>query len=254
MLTLEMLKTLWPHGNSKIGGLLEAMAASAAAVFAKYGISSDLVIAHLMAQISHECGAGTQVVENLNYSEVRMMQVWPSRFPDYASTAGYANNPRNLANRVYNGRMGNAIGSDDGWNYRGRGSSQTTGKEGYARLSAKLGRDFIINPDLVNLPSLFLECGAADFIICGCLDFALKDDILGVTRKLNGGIIGLDQRKSWLSLWKKALAGASVAPSISTVSKPLPPPPVVVVPEMPDSALGKFFKALVALFSKGKPS
>lgn len=207
MITLALMRSLWPHGNSKIPGLIEGIVASAPTVFPKYTIDNNLLVAHVMAQISHECGAGTEVVENLSYSEVRMMQVWPSRFPNYASTAGYAHNPRTLADKVYNGRMGNAVGTDDGWNYRGRGASQTTGKEGYARLAVKTGLPLVEHPDLVNTPSNFLECGVADFILCGCLPYAKTDDVVGVTKRLNGGIIGLDQRKVWLTKWKHALAG-----------------------------------------------
>ena len=120
---------------------------------AKYGITTPLLVAHVMAQISHECGAGHDVVENLNYTAGRMMQVWPSRFPTMARRAPYAGNPRALANKVYNGRMGNASGSDDGWNFRGRGASQTTGREGYARLAKATGLDLVNHPDLVNDPA-----------------------------------------------------------------------------------------------------
>jgi putative chitinase len=201
----EALRQLWPHGNSRIAGLTEGMTASAATVFGRYDIASTLLIAHVMAQISHECGAGTEVIENLNYSAARLRQVWPSRFPTRAGAAPYAHNPRALANKVYNGRMGNRSGSDDGWNFRGRGAVQTTGRDGYARLAEATGLDVIAHPDLVNDPAHFLECGAADFIICGCLPYARKDDLRGVTTRLNGGLIGLSQRRVWLARWKAAL-------------------------------------------------
>src|ERR1700709_2117746 len=206
----EALSRLWPVGDTKIPGLRDGIAASAQAVFAKYGINSPLLAAHVMAQISHECGAGHDVVENLNYSAGRMMQVWPSRFPTMASAAPYAGNPRALANKVYNGRMGNAAGSDDGWNFRGRGASQTTGREGYMRLAKATGLDVVSDPDLVNDPRYFLECGVADFILCGCLPFARADDVLNVTRRLNGGTVGLAQRQMWLAKWKVALGTAPI--------------------------------------------
>ncbi|MEH6951025.1 glycoside hydrolase family 19 protein [Nitrobacter sp. NHB1] len=199
------LRRLWPRGNSSIAGLIEGMTATAPAVFDKHGIAAPLLIAHVMAQISHECGAGTAVIENLNYSAIRMTQVWPSRFSTAASAAPYAHNPRALANKVYNGRMGNRPGSDDGWNFRGRGAVQTTGREGYARLAAATGLDVVREPGLVNDPRYFLECGVADFVNCGCLTFARKDDLRGVTKRLNGGFVGLPQRKAWLSKWKAAL-------------------------------------------------
>src|ERR1700712_4691581 len=117
----EALSRLWPSGDAKISGLRAGIVAAAPAAFAKYQITKPLLVAHVMAQISHECCAGSEVIENLNYSAGRMMQVWPSRFPTMASAQVYAGNPRALANKVYNGRMGNASGSDDGWNFRGRG-------------------------------------------------------------------------------------------------------------------------------------
>ncbi len=135
----DALTRLWPNGDQKVPGLRAGMIASAPSVFARHGITTPSLVAHVMAQISHECGAGHDVVENLNYSAGRMMQVWPSRFPSPASAAPYAHNPRALANKVYNGRMGNAAGSDDGWNFRGRGAAQTTGRAGYARLAKANG-------------------------------------------------------------------------------------------------------------------
>ena len=208
MAFINTLYNLWPHGDDKVPGLRDGIALSAKTVFEKYGISSPLLVAHLMAQISHECGAGHEVVESLNYTAARMMQVWPSRFPTLSAAAPYAGNPRALADEVYNGRMGNAAGSDDGWNFRGRGASQTTGREGYARLAKATGLDLVAHPDLVNDPAHFLECGVADFVLCGCLPFAKADDILNVTRKLNGGTVGLAQRQAWLAKWKAALGSA----------------------------------------------
>ncbi len=233
----DALMHLWPHGDAKIPGLRAGIVASAPAVFAKYGITTPLLAAHVMAQISHECGAGHDVVENLNYTAGRMMQVWPSRFPAMAMAAPYAGNPRALANKVYNGRMGNAAGSDDGWNFRGRGAAQTTGREGYARLAKATGLDVLNHPDLVNDPQRFLECGVADFILCGCLPFAKADDVLNVTRRLNGGTVGLAQRQAWLAKWKAALgsgpivfaAAGSAAPAVPAAPE-IPKPPEIKLP------------------------
>jgi len=202
---VNALFNLWPSGDKLIPGLRDGIANAAPAVFEKYGIDSNLLIAHIMAQCSLECGAGTEVVENLNYSAPRMMQVWPSRFSTLASAIPYAHNPRLLANKVYNGRMGNALNSNDGWNYRGRGATQTTGYEGYALLSKPVQLDLLVSPDLVNDPAKFLECGVADFILCGCLSWAQVDNITQVTRHLNGGYTGLSDRIHWLRRWKVAL-------------------------------------------------
>lgn len=242
----EALSRLWPDADRKIPGLREGIVANAPSLFARHGLTTPLRVAHVMAQISHECGAGHDVVENLNYTAGRMMQVWPSRFPSMASAQPYAGNPRALANKVYNGRMGNAVGSDDGWIFRGRGASQTTGREGYARLAKATGLDVVNHPDLVNDPRWFLECGVADFIACGCLPFAAKDDVLNVTRRLNGGTVGLAQRKQWLAKWKAALGDLPVI-----ASPPLAPDATPAGPLPPASGLlAKFIAALAAAIGR----
>lgn len=205
MAFINALYNLWPSGDKLIPGLRDAIAASAETVFPKYGFDSNLVIAHFMAQVSEECGAGTEVEENLNYSAIRMRQVWPSRFPTLASAIPYAHNSRLLGNKVYNGRMGNVLNSNDGYWYRGRGATQTTGRSGYAALGAKTGLSLVDSPDLVNAPEHFLECGAADFVLCGCLSWARLDNAVQVTRHLNGGYTGLAERQAWLRKWKAAL-------------------------------------------------
>jgi hypothetical protein len=133
---INSLYNLWPNGDERVPGLRDGIAISALTVFPKYGITTPLLIAHVMAQVSHECGAGHDVIENLNYSATRIRQVWPSRFATVEAAAPYANNPQKLANKVYNGRLGNRVGSNDGWNFRGRGGSQTTGRDGYKRVAS----------------------------------------------------------------------------------------------------------------------
>jgi len=223
MLTLDIMRQMWPHGDAKIDGLIEAIASAAPTVFPKYGLTSDLLIAHAMAQFSHECGAGNEVEENLNYSAQGLMNTWPSRF-DAAKAAQFARQPQKIANEVYNGRMGNAVGSNDGWNYRGRGGSQVTGRDGYIALNAKVDLDLVNTPDNVNVAANFLECAVADFVLCGCLPFAVNDDVSGVTFHLNGGYIGLQQRTDWLARWKAALslpAGAAAVHGTAWVQQSL---------------------------------
>ena len=256
----KALFALWPNGDEKITGLRAGIARAAPSVFERFGIgNSPLLIAHIMAQISHECGAGHDVVENLNYSAERMTQVWPSRFPTVASAQPYAHNPRALANKVYNGRMGNRIGSDDGWNFRGRGACQTTGREGYERLAKATGIEVVTNPDLVNTPENFLLCGVADFINCGCLPYARNDDIVGVTKRLNGGTVGLAERKAWLSKWQAALGTSPVqfsesaaAPPPQAPSEKPPPPPLSTKPAPEPSFWAAFFMLIGRLFKRGQ--
>jgi hypothetical protein len=132
------------------------------------------------------------------------MNTWPGRF-DAAKAAIFAHDQQKIVNEVYNGRLGNRVGTDDGWNYRGRGGSQVTGRDAYDKLGQKVGLNLINEPELVNHPQHFLEYAVADFVICGCLPFAVEDDVSGVTFHLNGGHMGLSARAAWLVRWKAAL-------------------------------------------------
>jgi putative chitinase len=206
LLSLAVLQKMWPHGDQHVPGLVEGIASSASVVFDKYGVVKPLVVAHMMGQFSEECGAGLEMVENLNYSAEGLLRTWPSHFTSSMATR-YAHNQRMIADVAYGGRMGNAPPpSDDGWNFRGRGLSQTTGKSAYEKLGGAVGFDLVTSPDLMTDPAHALECGVCDFVkLCGCLPFAQRDDVVGVTKHLNGGLIGLPDRRVWVSRWKTAL-------------------------------------------------
>lgn len=113
-------------------------------------------IAYILATAYHETGGSfVPIMENMNYTTAkRLMQVWPSRFPSYEFAAQYIYNPVKLGNYVYNGRLGNKMGTDDGYNYRGRGLSQLTGKENYEKWGKILGKDFITSPELMCDPEV----------------------------------------------------------------------------------------------------
>jgi len=206
MITIEMMNKLWPHGNQHIPGLVEGIIAAVPQLTTKYPMfAKPIVLVHAMAQFSWECNAGLEMVENLNYSAQGLSKTWPSRF-NSSTAARYAHSPKMIADLVYGGRMGNAPPpSDDGWNYRGRGLPQLTGRENYTNISKKLDFDLIEDPDLVNDPAHALEVGFVDFIACGCVAPAEADDVVGVTRHLNGGVIGLAGRKMWLAKWRPVL-------------------------------------------------
>jgi putative chitinase len=217
------MHAMWPNGNSRVAGLVEGVLAAAPAVFVKYGLNSDLLIAHAMAQFSVECGAGTAMVENINYTATRACQVWSSKFRSeadcYTLVGSFAGDPSfctKLINYVYGGRNGNLPGTQDGCTYIGRGLSQVTGRGNYQALGTKVGLDLPNNPDLVNEPANALECAVAAFIRCGCLPFAQADDVSGVTLHLNGDHTGLDERTLWLARWKAALGSQNPAPHSTT--------------------------------------
>jgi putative chitinase len=222
--TLEILQQLWPHGNARVPGLVEGIATAAPTIFPKYGLTNDLLVAHAMAQFSHECGGGMEMTENIRYSAARACQVWPSRFKTaaecYAKVGSFAGDPDfpvKLIDSVYGSRLGNRPGTHDGSNFIGRGLSQCTGRENYQRLGKTTGLDLLGNPDLASAAKTALECGVADFIMCGCLPFAAADDVQGVTKHLNGGFVGLAERIAWLERWKTALSSAK-APALHTTA------------------------------------
>lgn len=262
MAFINVLYNLWPNGDEKVSGLRDGIATTAASVFAEYGINSPLLVAHVMAQISHECGAGHDVVENLSYTAERMVEVWPNRFPTAASAQPYAHNPQALANKVYNGRMGNAVGSNDGWNFRGRGGSQTTGREGYERVAKQTGFDVVNDPDILIRPTYFLECAVSDFVNCGCLPYAKADDVVNVTKRLNGGTVGLASREGWLADWKKALGAGPIDFTIPGASKPAPVSPTPKTPDAPKTSpsitkpapgsIGAFIASILSAIFKRK--
>jgi putative chitinase len=248
MLTEAILRKMWPQGDKKVPGLVHGIAASAPAVFAKYGIKDDAVIAQMMAQFSHECGAGLEMTENINYTAERAAEVWPSRFKNaadcYAKVGSYPGDPDfhgKLIDSVYGTRMGNRPGTHDGRNYIGRGLSQVTGREGYQKLGEKISLPLLDQPGLVTSPEHALEAGVADFILCGCLPYAERDDVIEVTKHLNGGTVGLAERKEWLARWRVALQGsppvpARVEPPATPATAPKPVPPSRNIPVKPVAA------------------
>jgi putative chitinase len=210
MLTLENMRRRWPHGDQHIPGLIEGIVKASDAVFSKYGVTTQLMIAHVMAQFSTECGQGLEMTENLNYSAEGLLKTFPTHFTaDMAARA--AHNQQMIGQIAYGGRMGNAPPpSLDGYTYRGAGLSQVTGKAGVAALQAFLAKngddfDIVQNPELIIDPDHALEVGVADLAQLGCLPFAEKDDIVSVTKHLNGGLNGLPDRRLQLAAWKTEL-------------------------------------------------
>lgn len=192
---------------------MEGIVGSAPAVLVKYAVpDTALVISHIIAQLSEESGAGLEMTENLNYSEQGLLNTWPLHFTG-TMAARYAHNPRMIADVAYGGRMGNAPPpSDDGWNYRGQGLSQLTGKSNYLELFKVSGLDVVSNPGLLTAPATAFECAVADYVkVCGCLPFAEADDIVNETKHLNGGLIGLTARQQWLIRCKAVFGGVTQA-------------------------------------------
>lgn len=209
------LPKLWPRGDSVIPGLVAGMIATAPSVFEKYGIQSDLVLCHIMGQFGEESGRGTEMKENMNYSAARLLQVFPTHFTHDQAIA-MQHNPRLIADQAYGSRMGNHPGTDDGWNFRGQGFSQLTGRSNYEALAKVTKLDLVNHPEFLIDPQHAFDCAVGDFIMCGCLPYALKDNLIGVSSMLNVGhyvsnpakINGFSMRKNELAIWKHAMGVA----------------------------------------------
>lgn len=160
---------------------------------------SPVRAAHFFAQTAHETGNFALFSENLNYSADGLKKTFGRYFPDNLS-ASYARQPEKIANRVYGSRMGNGSeNSGDGWKYRGRGALQLTGKDNYSAFAKFLGTDEVLtNPDLVatkysfESAMFFFERNKL-WAIC---DQGINDStILNLTKRINGGTNGLQDRK-----------------------------------------------------------
>ena len=178
------------------------------------GIKDELRLAHFIGQLAHESGF-KPLNENLNYSAKRLTQVWPSRFRSLAATNGFARNPMALANKVYNGRMGNKAGSNDGWNFRGRGFIQLTGRTNYTKCGAAIGIDLVKTPDRLLEPEVSAKAAAWFFEVNNIWPLCDKNDVRAVTRRINGGVHGLGDRRAKTQAALSVLRGGAVP--LSTV-------------------------------------
>jgi len=163
--------------------------------FERFGIFSQNQQATFIGQCGHECGNFRILEENLNYKAVTLMKLWPKRFPTLEVANGYAGNPKKIANQVYSSRMGNRDeNSGDGYRFRGRGCIQLTGHSNYFHAGKALGVDFVMDPDLVGTPK-YAALTAGWFWSTHKLNAPADAlDHAKVTKIINGGTIGLEDR------------------------------------------------------------
>jgi putative chitinase len=163
--------------------------------FARFDISSPIRQASFIGQCGHECGSFKVLEENLNYRAETLMKLWKSRFPTIEIANEYARNPKKIANKVYSSRMGNRDeASGDGYRFRGRGCIQLTGHANYFHAGKACGEDFVMNPDLVATPKYAAMTAGWFWNTHKLNQYADNRDFLMMTKKINGGTIGLDDR------------------------------------------------------------
>lgn len=203
MMNVDILKQLFPSTNIET---LEKYVEPINDTFVNYDISNTLRQAAFMAQVGHESSGLRIIKENLNYSVKGLKSTFPKYFPGNLADL-YAKQPEKIANRVYANRMGNGDeASGDGWKFRGRGLIQITGKNNYTNLA----KEFNMN---LNAVIIWLENPQGATFSAGWFwhlrnlnDYADHDDIVKITKLINGGTNGLQERKKLYSLAKDILS------------------------------------------------
>lgn len=163
--------------------------------FAKYDISTPLRQAAFIGQCAHESNNFKTLEENLNYSAEGLMKTWPSRFPTLDIANQYARQPAKIAGKVYNGRMGNTS-EEEASKYFGRGLIQLTGRDSYDRCGKALGVDLINQPQLLVDPHYAALSAGWFWNRAGLNALADSKDYDTMTKRINGGLNGLDDRKA----------------------------------------------------------
>lgn len=179
----------------------------------EFNINTPQRIASFIAQCSHESGGFTMLEENLNYRAATLAACWPNRFAEQGSdkkpkkdaqgkliptkvALAIEKKPEQIANLVYSSRMGNGSAeSGEGWKFRGRGLKQLTGKYNYDKCGSYLGIDLVANPDLLLEPIAACRSAGWFWKTNNLESFADAGDIKGMTKKINGGFIGLEERE-----------------------------------------------------------
>lgn len=160
-----------------------------------YKLDNTNRVAAFIAQTAHESNDYTIIKENLNYSAKRLMEVWPKRFPNLSIANKYARNPEKLANYVYANRLGNGPEeSGDGWKYAGKGVIQLTGKENCQKFADSINMPLEEIPEYLLTPEGAMASAFYFWDTNNLNSFADRKDIIGMTKVINGGTHGLDDR------------------------------------------------------------
>ncbi|WP_248769051.1 glycoside hydrolase family 19 protein [Pseudomonas sp. MWU12-2345] len=197
-ITQQQLLQILPNAGAQAGVFVPVLNTA----MQRFQIVGTQRVAAFIAQVGHESGQLRSVVENLNYGAQALVATWPSRFTQ-ALAAQVARQPEQIANIAYASRMGNGdASSGDGWNYRGRGLIQITGRDNYQACGDALGVDLIGNPDLLAQPQYAALSAAWFWSINGLNSLADAGNFTGITQRINGGQNGAADR---LALYNTAL-------------------------------------------------
>ena len=175
---------------------LEHWAEALNKILPDYDITTPQRVAAFIAQAAHESGGFTALHENLNYRPETLRKVFPRYFPDDATAARYAHNPEMIANKVYANRMGNGDeASGDGFRYCGRGLIQLTGHDNYQNFADSVGMDVTQVPEYLQTFEGAVQSACWFWENNNLNQYADSGDILTMTKRINGGTIGLEDRQ-----------------------------------------------------------
>jgi putative chitinase len=194
--------------NKNIAALYEALEA----VLPRYEINTAERVAHFLAQCGHESVDFTTLKENLNYSAEQLHRVWPSRFPTVESAQPYNRNPEAIANKVYSSRMGNGHEtSGEGFRYRGRGAIQLTGKDNYKAFAESINYSLDQAVEYLETLQGAIESAAWFWWRHNLNALADQNDVARITKIINGGTLGLEERRSHTEHNLQVLGGSVAA-------------------------------------------
>ena len=160
-----------------------------------------------LAQCGHESMEFNAIRENLSYSVLGLMKVWPKRFPAEESARPFARQPERLENFVYANRLGNGdFASGDGWKYRGGGVLQLTGRENFRLVGKAIGEPLEEQPRKIEITNVSARVGGYFWKSHGCNELADKGDFKAVTQVINGGQTGADARLAYAIKLRALLA------------------------------------------------
>lgn len=193
MITLDLLQQMFPRTNVNT---LKQYVEPLITICDKYSINTPERIAMFLAQVGHESMGLSVIQENLNYRADRLMAIFPKYFRGL-NPAEYAHNPEKIANRIYSNRMGNGPeNSGDGYKYRGRGLIQLTGYNNYSSFADYMGMLIDDAIHYLTTPEGAVESAAWFWGTNNLNDLSDQQDVVTVTKRINGGTHGLQDRES----------------------------------------------------------
>lgn len=203
-LTRAELEAVMPLAGRVPDAVVDALDAA----MRRFEIDTPARMAAFSAQLAHESGQLQRWAENLSYRWERLRQVFPKYFPSDEAARPFDRKPERIANRVYANRMGNGPeSSGDGWRYRGRGPIQLTGRDNYRACGQGIGVNLADDPDLLTAPGPGCLAAAWFWARNGLNALADAGDFVTITRRINGGLNGLAERREF---WERAKAAFGV--------------------------------------------